>query len=140
MNRRNLLGAIFAASVAPAYVKAGILMPVRKIIVPDSRLKISESTRYVLERLSQEMPSLAEVSWERPIIMDCGLPLGGGYVRRYTPQTRPSPEQVQQMIHDLRRDAELATGRTGEVKHFPGGFGLGDPLGQYGYIAWKPTP
>ncbi len=34
MNRRSLLGAMLAACAAPAYVKAGILMPVRQIITP----------------------------------------------------------------------------------------------------------
>lgn len=33
--RRSLLGAMLAACAAPAYVKAGILMPVRQIVVPD---------------------------------------------------------------------------------------------------------
>lgn len=35
MNRRGLLKGIFAAGMAPAIAKAGVLMPVRKIIVPD---------------------------------------------------------------------------------------------------------
>jgi hypothetical protein len=34
MNRRSLLGAMLAACAAPAYVKAGILMPVRKVWTP----------------------------------------------------------------------------------------------------------
>ena len=34
MNRRSFLSAILAAGVAPAVVGSGILMPVRKIIVP----------------------------------------------------------------------------------------------------------
>jgi hypothetical protein len=34
MNRRSFIGAMLAAAAAPAYVKAGILMPVKKIIVP----------------------------------------------------------------------------------------------------------
>ena len=36
MKRRSLLAAMLGACAAPAYVKAGILMPVRKIVVPDS--------------------------------------------------------------------------------------------------------
>jgi hypothetical protein len=32
--RRGFLGAMLAAAAAPAFVKAGVLMPVRKIIVP----------------------------------------------------------------------------------------------------------
>lgn len=34
MNRRGFLGGILAACAAPAIVKAELLMPVRKIIVP----------------------------------------------------------------------------------------------------------
>lgn len=34
MNRRNFLASILAAGVAPAAVGSGILMPVRKIVVP----------------------------------------------------------------------------------------------------------
>lgn len=34
MKRRSFLAAMLAACAAPAYVKAGVLMPVRKIIVP----------------------------------------------------------------------------------------------------------
>lgn len=36
MNRRGFLGAMLAACAAPAFVKAEILMPVRKIIVPEA--------------------------------------------------------------------------------------------------------
>jgi Rieske Fe-S protein len=36
--RRGFLGAMLAAAVAPAFVKADILMPVRKIIVPSAEI------------------------------------------------------------------------------------------------------
>lgn len=48
--RRTFLGSILAASMAPAIVKAEILMPVRKIIVPDFEdafyLAILDAIRY----------------------------------------------------------------------------------------------
>jgi hypothetical protein len=34
MNRRGFLGGIFAAGIAPAFVGASVLMPVKKIIAP----------------------------------------------------------------------------------------------------------
>ncbi len=34
MNRRSFLSSILAAGIAPAVVGSGILMPVRKIVVP----------------------------------------------------------------------------------------------------------
>lgn len=38
IKRRGFLGAILAAGVAPAFVGSQILMPVRKIIVPDQQI------------------------------------------------------------------------------------------------------
>lgn len=35
MNRRGFLQAILAAGVAPAVIGSGVLMPVRKLIMPD---------------------------------------------------------------------------------------------------------
>ena len=36
MLRRSFIGSILAASMAPAIVKANILMPIKKIVLPDS--------------------------------------------------------------------------------------------------------
>lgn len=35
MKRRSFLASMLAASVAPAFVKAGVLMPVKQIVVPE---------------------------------------------------------------------------------------------------------
>lgn len=35
MQRRSFLGGILSTGMAPAFVKAGILMPVKKIIIPN---------------------------------------------------------------------------------------------------------
>lgn len=37
MKRRSFLGSILAAGVAPAFVGSSVLMPVRKIVVPEWR-------------------------------------------------------------------------------------------------------
>jgi hypothetical protein len=50
MNRRGFLHGILAAGMAPAIVKAEILMPVRKIIVPPNILLRGEIGR--IERFS----------------------------------------------------------------------------------------
>lgn len=44
INRRSLLGAMLAACAAPAYVKAGILMPVRKVWTPFAPKRIAVPT------------------------------------------------------------------------------------------------
>lgn len=46
MKRRSLLGAMLAACAAPAYVKAGILMPVRQIWTPPA-LTVAEIRKAV---------------------------------------------------------------------------------------------
>lgn len=49
MNRRGFLGAILASGMAPAIGHAGILMPVRSIILPP---RLSEKGVYI----SEDMP------------------------------------------------------------------------------------
>ncbi len=51
MNRRSFLSSILAAGIAPAVVGSGILMPVRKIIVPP----------LVINRIPGVTPTLGDV-------------------------------------------------------------------------------
>lgn len=41
MNRRGFLGAILAAAAAPAFIRSGILMPVRAVSIPTAEEVIS---------------------------------------------------------------------------------------------------
>jgi hypothetical protein len=51
IGRRNLLSAILIAGAAPVYVKAGILMPVRKVWTPEQRLILC---MYEIRRIYRE--------------------------------------------------------------------------------------
>lgn len=54
MNRRGFLGGILAACAAPAIVKAELLMPVRKIVVPNETI----SGLVLLQRAEEKMRPL----------------------------------------------------------------------------------
>ncbi len=43
MNRRSFIQSILAAGVAPAFVKAEILMPVRSLILPPQKIVVQAS-------------------------------------------------------------------------------------------------
>lgn len=67
MQRRSFLAGILGACAAPAYVKAGVLMPVRSIIVPDQRIiRWSRGPAEVVE--FQDITTTLEeyLDWEAP--------------------------------------------------------------------------
>lgn len=64
MNRRGFLASILAAGVAPAVVGSGILMPVRKLLVPDQRIDLSE------EALEQALIDIQAMTDERGIALN----------------------------------------------------------------------
>lgn len=53
ITRRGLLQGIFAATLAPAIVKAEILMPVRKIIVPQANVLTLDALRRAKEKMEE---------------------------------------------------------------------------------------
>lgn len=82
LNRRGFLGAMLAAGIAPLIVKAGVLMPVKKIVVPrdydalidllESRIRNAEATmRAAIESDlygsgTNTLPGLAQLVAETP--------------------------------------------------------------------------
>jgi hypothetical protein len=64
ISRRGLLQGILAAGMAPAIVKAGVLMPVRQIWTPPEYMTATE----VLRRLDEFWRGKAELAANPPII------------------------------------------------------------------------
>lgn len=51
MNRRGFLKSILAAGVAPAFVGASVLMPVRKLWTPDTDVLTLDKLKRVVEQM-----------------------------------------------------------------------------------------
>ena len=63
IGRRSFLGGIFAAGIAPAFIKAGVLMPVRPIWVPTEASLIVPSNRLLtISMITQEALKIMENS------------------------------------------------------------------------------
>lgn len=64
MNRRNFLGSIFAAGVAPAIVRVTSLMPVQVIAPPGIANPFDEAKAHILRLIEQQINARMELTRE----------------------------------------------------------------------------
>lgn len=99
IQRRSLLAAMLAASAAPAFVRAGVLMPVRSIIVPpelwvDYVPEVGIGTWEVVPILGQDyMPGATRIFVQRFGSFGeanmAALAVGGGWVQPVVDRKQP---------------------------------------------------
>lgn len=82
MNRRGFLSSILAAGVAPAFVGSSVLMPVKRLIVPEEFTASTNSFEVQYEAIYVREGNLVRVILPTIIMQNLNLPRIGSDVAK----------------------------------------------------------